>query len=276
MTDNGADTSAFSLANDIQHEPTSTDYGRLPNFAAIGEVDEMVGPAIYPPLLGNMEFFGYIKDKNDIYYPRNIGRSVSIHDEVYFIFGNTVCKDVAGNRIGTTSNTIAYVDDRTKFLESEYKEIFDNGMVKDFVPLNQEEIFIQENFPGGARVVFGVFGGAIDIGEVGVVLYQASIEYANGVVNYVGVARALLTTYADGRIVVDRRPELVFGPDEPRIGSLSSLYYKRYVYFWSHRGDGQIILARVPCLWTGERSQYTYWSGSAWTPTWQDGSYISE
>lgn len=283
MTHRVADIWASSLPIDSPHEPTSTaraqtEYGSLSGIAESGGVDPddiALGPAMYPPVLGSLEFFGYIKDKTGFYCPRNIGRSISIHHEVYYIFGDTVCKDAAGNSVGLTSNTIAYVDDRTKFLESEYKEILYNKMVKDFVPLNEAEIAFETEHPG-AHIVFSMTGGAVDIGLVGVVLFQASVVYANRVVEYVGVFLALLTTYGDGRIVVERHPWRIFGPNEPRMGSLSTLCYKRYIYLWSHRGDGQIILARVADLWTAQRQLYRYWSGSAWVPSWQDGSYISE
>lgn len=284
MTDKVAETWASSFPNGINHEPTPTarseteNGGRSSNAETI-EIDigdeREVGPALYPPLFENMTLFGYIEDKNGIHYSRNLGRSVSIHDEVYYIFGDTICKDAAGNYVGFTSNTIAYVDNRAEFLKSEYKEIFIDGMVKDFVPLNEAEMSFEKDYPG-SRVVFSMFGGAVDIGVVGVVLFHASIESGNGTVEYLGVCQALLTTYADGRIVVDRYPELIFGADEPRIGSLSTLFYKGIIYLWSHRDDGQIILARVPDLRTIEREQYTYWSGSGWVPRWQDGSYIPE
>ena len=234
-----------------------------------------IGPAIYPPILENMEVVGYVKDKNGIFYPRDIGRSTTIHDEVYYIFGDTICKDAAGNSVGATSNTIAYVEDRAKFLESEYGEICDNGIVKAFVPLDEQEIlFEKEN--QGARIVFRMFGGAVDVGPGGVVWFQYVIEHADGEEEYRGVGQARLTTYSDGRIIVQRLQGLLFGPDEPSVGSFSTLYYKTYVYLWSHRLDGQIILARVHHLETALGDRYKYWSGTSWVPDWQNGLYIPD
>ncbi|CAD6568113.1 MAG: hypothetical protein ASARMPREDX12_001069 [Alectoria sarmentosa] len=231
--------------------------------------DADIGPAIYPPVLENIEILGYLKDKNGISYSRDIGRSASIHDEVYFIFGETFCKDSAGGSAGTTSNTIAYVEDRANFLESEYREISEDGKVKAFVPLNDNEIrFEKEN--KGARVVFCMSGGIVDIGVVGVVWFQILIKYEDSEESYSGIGQARLSTYSDGRILVARLGPLLFGPDEPRIGSFSTLLYKGHVYLWSARPDGQIILARVEQYETALRDGYEYWSGSGWVPGWHE------
>ena len=283
MTGKETDMPASSLANDTKHGPITTNEaqneGGGPRLAvetgAIELGDEAdIGPAIFPPVLENMEVLGYIKDKNGICYPRDIGRSASFHDEVYFIFGDTVCKDAAGNSVGITSNTIAYVDDRANFLESEYVEISENGMVKAFVPLDEAETLLEKEDPD-ARVVFRMFGGAVDIRAIGVVWFQKSIEFTNGEVVYHGVGQAWLTTLSYGRLIVQRLPKLLFGPDEPRMGSFSTLYYDGYVYLWSHRPDGLIILARVYHMDTAHCERYEYWSGNSWVPGWRDGSYIS-
>ena len=238
-----------------------------------GESD--IGPALYPPILENMEILGYIKDKNSISYPRTIGRSICIHHEVYYIFGDTVCKDESGNYLGTTSNTVAYVEDRGKCLDSEYREILDNGKVKALVPLDEQEILFEAEHEG-ARIVFRMFGGAVDIGIFSVVWFQYVIEHAEGGEEYRGVGSARLTTYADGGIIVQRVKGLLFGKDEPSVGSFSTLYYQCWVYLWSHHVDGQIILARVYHLYTQDCERYEYWDGTGWVPRWQDGSYISK
>ena len=283
MSDQVADISASSPAKSTKYGPVTTAEahfeGGLPYVAVETRVDDPdhetdIGPATYPPILENMEILGYIKDKNGIVYSRDIGCSTSIHDEVYFIFGDTLCKDSGGKSVGTTSNTIAYVEDRANFLESEYREISDRGKVKAFVPLDDQEIrFEEEN--QGARIVFRMFGGAVDIGVIGVVWFQKSIEYVSGEEDYCGVGQARLTTYSDGRIVVQRLKPLLFGPDEPRIGSFSTLRYNGHVYLWSDL-DEHIILARVECLETALHDRYEYWDGNDWVPCWHDGSYNSE
>ena len=230
-----------------------------------------IGPAIYPPALEKLEILGYVKDKNGVSYPRTIGRSTCIHNEVYYIFGDTICRDASGNYVGTTSNTIAYVEDRGKCLDSEYREILGDGKVKAFIPLDEQEILFEKEHPG-ARIVFRMFGGAVDIAIFSVVWFQYVIEHAEGEEEYRGVGQARLTTYADGEIVVSRNKGLLFGEDEPSVGSFSTLYYQCWVYLWSHRVGGQIILARVYHLHTHLSEHYQYWDGTDWVPHWQDGS----
>lgn len=278
VTNNMANTSASSLANDTNDGPNTTADTHIeagePSLAPETGTDNPdheadIGPAIYPPVLEGMEVLGYIKDKNGIGYARDIGRSASIHDEVYFIFGDTFGKNSAGESLGTTSNTIAYVEDRANLLESEYREISSNGKVKAFVPLNDTEIrFEEEN--RDARVVFRMFGGIVDIGAIGVVWFQILTQYEDGEEIYRGTGQARLTTYSDSRIVVGRLDALLFGPDEPRIGSFSTLLHEGHVYLWSDRPDGQMILARVEQYRTAHPDQYEYWSGSDWVPLWPD------
>lgn len=280
MTGEVADKSAFSLEHNTEDGHVSTAQAQIenrkPSIATETGAEEQadIGPALYPPVLENVQVLDYIKDKNGIDYARDIGRSTTIHDEVYFIFGETLCKDAAGKVVGTTSNTVAYVEDRANFLQSEYAEIYENGMVKAFVPLDEQETRFEKDNPN-ARIVFRMFGGAVDVGAVGVVWFQNLIMYANGEEDYRGVGQARLTTYSDGRIVVQRLKALLFGPDEPRMGSFSTLLYDGYVYLWSHLPDGQIILARVYHLETVLCHRYEYWSGTDWVHHWQDGSYNS-
>ena len=278
MTDKMANTSASSPGNDINHGPNTTAGTQIeagePSLAPKTGTDNPdheadIGPAIYPPNLESMEVLGYIKDKNGIIYSRDIGRSASIHDEVYFIFGDTFRTNSVGEPVGTTSNTIAYVEDRANLLESEYREISSNGKVKAFVPLNDREIrFEEEN--KDARMVFRMYGGIVDIGVVGIVWFQILVQYKSGEESYCGVGQARLSTYSDSRIVVGRLDPLLFGPNEPRIGSFSTLFHEGHVYLWGHRPDGQLILARVEQYDTALRDRYEYWNGSNWVPHWHD------
>ena len=230
-----------------------------------------IGPAIYPPVLEKMEVLGYIKDKNGIPYSRDIGRSALIHHEVYFIFGDTFFEDSAGYSVGITSNTVAYVEDRAKLLESEYREILNDGKVKAFVPLNEKEVRFEEQNKK-TRIIFRMLGGTVDIGTLGVVWFQKLVKHENGDEDYRGVGQARLTTYSDGKILVQRRPRLLFGPDKPKMGSFSTLFHEEHVYLWGERLDGQIILARVDRYKTAFSNHYEYWSGSDWVPHWHDGS----
>ena len=278
MTDKMDNNSAPSPENDTQNGSVTTanapaKSGEKGSETSEDELD--IGPAIYPPTLERLEILGYIKDKNGIDYPRTIGRSTCIHNEVYYIFGDTICKDASGNSVGTISNTIAYVEDRRKCLDSEYKEILDDGKVKPFIPLDEQEVLFEKEHQG-ARIVFRIFGGAVDVGIFSVVWFQYVIVHAEGEEEYRGVGQARLTTYSNGEIIVSRYKGLVFGEDDPSVGSFSTLYYKSRVYLWSHRVGGQIILARVHPLHTHLCEKYEFWDGTHWVPDWQDGSYLSK
>lgn len=273
-----ADVLEFSPERNINDRPTTSAdteiEGEASPIAVETEADVQddktdIGPALYPPVLEEMDVLGYIKDKNGIGYSRDIGRSAIIHDEVFFIFGDTIPKDSAGTSAGITSNTIAYVENRASPLESAYGEISGKGKVKAFVPLNEKEIRFEEKNEG-ARTVFRMLGGTVDIGVVGVVWFQKLIKYENGKEDYCGVGQARLSTYSDCRIIVTRLPRLLFGPNEPRIGSFSTLFHGGKVYLWGDCPDGQIILARVDQYDTAFRDRYEYWSGGNWVPRWHD------
>ena len=281
LTNEVATGSESSLANDTQNgsatDAEAQTEGEGPSIAAKNGADDSddesdIGPAIYPPILESMEVLGYIKDKNGIGYSRDIGRSNIIHDEVYFIFGDTFCKNSAGDFVGITSNTTAYVENRAKCLESEYMEISDKGMVKAFVPFDEKELRFEKDNES-VRLVFRMYGGAVDVGAVGVVWFQELIEHDDGKVDYRGIGQARLSTYSNGRIIVQRLKSLLFGPNEPRIGSFSTLRHDDHVYLWSDQ-DGQIILARVDHLETAFPHRYEYWSGNDWVPRWQDAQPV--
>ena len=275
LSDEVAHGSESSLPDDIQNG-SSTDaeaQTESEDGSDDSEDDPDIGPAIYPPILESMEVLGYVKDKNGISYSRDIGRSNIIHDEVYFIFGDTFCKNAAGESVGITSNTIAYVEDRAKCLESEYMEISDTGKVKGFVPFDEQEKQFEKHYESSARIVFRMYGGAVDIGIGGVVWFQELIEYEKDKLDYVGIGQARLSIYSDGKIIVQRCNDLLFGPHEPKIGSFSTLKHDGHVYLWSDR-DGQIILARVDWLETAAPGQYEYWDGDEWVPHWQDAQPV--
>ena len=281
MTSGSSNASSSHQAEDVENGPPSPaeaqpEGGEASNAdetAADSQDDEAdIGPALYPPILEKTEILGYVKDKNGVKYSRDIGRSLILHHEVYFIFGDTSSKNSAGESVETVSNTIAYVEDRAKCLESEYLEIMDDGKVKPFIPLNKEEIrFEAEN--KNARVRFRMIGGAVDTTIFGIVWFQVWVEYDNGRRTYLGIGYARLSAYSDSRLIVDRLDGLIFESDEPIMGSFSALDHNDHVYLWSHRGEG-IILARVDRRETASRDHYEFWDGDEWVRHWQDAQPV--
>jgi hypothetical protein len=91
---------------------------------------------------------------------------------------------------------------------------------------------------------------------------------------------ALTPSWCSGKLVVERlRGEhdfnLVFGPDEPRIGSFSTLVHGQFVYLWSNY-KSNIILARTHRSVTVLPGAYMYWSGNDWVPDYNEALHIQE
>ena len=55
----------------------------------------------------------------------------------------------------------------------------------------------------------------------------------------------------------------MFGPEEPRIGSFSTLAHGHFIYLWSNYKDS-IILARTHRSVTVLPGAYTFWNGKGW------------
>jgi hypothetical protein len=128
---------------------------------------------------------------SNIEHSRDIGRPFDLFGEHYVIFGDTFCKNSKGDFVGVANNTVAHVPlpaypRRTNYLESE-----ENGMVKLFVPLTEEEKKFEKAAEGG-RVCLWMFGGVVEMDDgTGRVWYDKSIE-RNQVMEYIGELCRLL------------------------------------------------------------------------------------
>lgn len=253
-----------------------------------------MGPAIYPPILEECKILGYVTDKNGIRYSRDIGRSMVIHFdqdngtqsvEPYYLFGDTFCKNAQGDYVGIQDQTAAYVGNKAKFLESEYREIEPDGMVKQLVPLNEEEKRLLEENPG-TRITKWPFGGYAEVGSsVGAIWYQKGLAHpGDPLPSYCGIGYVMICRYSDGRLIIQDlpecrkqnwyKPDLMFGPDEPKMGSFSTLAHENWVYLWGERPDCDIILGRVYKYATHDPHQYQYWDGAKWTNHWQEATSV--
>ena len=54
--------------------------------------------------------------------------------------------------------------------------------------------------------------------------------------------------------------DMIFGPDEPRIGAFSTLLEGSYIYLWGTYKNS-VVLARVPINQPHVRNEYQYWNG---------------
>ena len=111
--------------------------------------------------MSKFEVLGYITDVNEIGYSRDIGRSFTLSGKNFYIFGDTFCKDSAGEFVGLVNNTIALVPDANAPCVSKYLGFNDDDTVKCFVPLTVEEKSWQKST--GGRVTLWGFGGAVEL-----------------------------------------------------------------------------------------------------------------
>lgn len=239
-------------------------------------------PAIYPPFISSLTKIGYISDINKIPYSRDIGRSFTLNSHHYILFGDTFCKNSAGEFVGLTNNTAALLHNsvprfdpnadegeegcvpNSEVLVSKYQEIEKDGVVKPFIPFKAGEV---PDVESGKRVVLWCFGGCVELEDhTGRVWFEKSIIPAegNGEGQYCGMGIAKVTIH-HGKLHLERLRgtlefDLLFGPEEPRVGSFSTLVHGSFVYLWS-LFEGNIVLARTHRSVTVLAGAYMFWNG---------------
>lgn len=117
-----------------------------------------------PELTAKPAIQGYLTDTNHRSYSRDIGRSFSLGGNLYYLFGDTFCKDDAGCFVGLVSNSYSLIRDPSRPLESSYWSIDETNLVEPLLNLTDEETqFAESN--GGLRYVLWPFSGVVDIGD---------------------------------------------------------------------------------------------------------------
>lgn len=165
----------------------------------------------------------------------------------------------------------------TKLPVSKYQEIRDDGIVKTFIPFQTGEVPPEAS---GDRVVLWDFGGCVELEDhTGRVWFEKSLFHADNSSEYCGMGIAKITVH-DGKLVVERlRGELefglIFGPDEPRVGSFSTLIHNNFVYLWSNFNDS-IVLARTHRSVTVLAGAYMYWNGKDYVPDFNDAVPVQD
>ena len=104
------------------------------------------------------------------------------------------------------------------------------------------------------------------IAGTGRIWFEKGIDHGNGNNEYCGIGIAEIK-YSDfcEKINTKRFDEmwptgLIFGPSEPKVGSLSSIVEGEYVYLYSEY-KGNTILARAWSPMTTARNLYRFWNG---------------
>ena len=101
--------------------------------------------AIYPPAVTKLEVIDYVNDANGLDYSRDIGRSFMLNGRNFYIFGDTFCKNTAGDFVGLVNNTAALLPRHDKFCDSRYLEFNNDDTVKPLVPLTTAEMALQKS-----------------------------------------------------------------------------------------------------------------------------------
>ncbi|KAI9784213.1 MAG: hypothetical protein M1816_001035 [Peltula sp. TS41687] len=232
--------------------------------------------AAYPPKVTEMTVLGYVLDVNNRGYSRDVGRSSILGDRVFYQFGDTFCKDQNGDFCGIVCHTCAIVPSVSNPTRCEYLNIATDGKVACFVPYTTDEKGFEANTENHGRVTLWSFGGTAEDSPgcgSGWCWFEKGEIYDGGrcVPLGTGVVRVLLDTDSelDPRNVIALRPaEYIFGPDEPRWGTFSTLVKDGYAYLWGHH-ENDVLLGRVNTRQPLLKSAYEFWNGSTYVKDWR-------
>lgn len=150
-----------------------------------------------PEFVRPTDLLGEVRDINGRDIPRDIGRSFSLSGQHYFLFGDTFCKDDAGNWLECANNTYALVPDTRDPTKSQY--LTNDPQVPPFIPYREdEERFTKdpENKKDHRRIVNWCFGGVVETydgsGEGWLFNDKLKTQGAIGIEGYgLGVAKVL-------------------------------------------------------------------------------------
>lgn len=254
-----------------------TKFQKLLSPEASSTMVDKQGFAAYPPKVENIDSLGYVEEVNGIFHSRDIGRSFELFGKVYLKFGDTFCNNSNGTFVGLANNTVALIEDPNQPLKSKYLEVEEHGFIKPFLQLTAEEKQLEEQKMG--RVVLWAFGGVVEMKDgTGRLWYQKSIDHGYGNVKYIGtgIAKIMESDDCDQQPIAQRTDELIFGPDEPRMGTFTAIADGNYIYLYGDRPDGKIVLARVYKDRLAEKEAHNYWDGTDWVQNWQKAAVVIE
>ena len=243
---------------------------------AIEEEGYVPAMIAYPPKLLGKQIIGYITDTNEIKYSRDIGSSFQFNGVQYYMFGDTFCYDKKKQFVGVTSNTVAQVGIDSP-LQSTYRNIDAKGVVKPLIPQTATEEKGEKY--QGIRTAHWCFGGVIEIQPgSGLVFYQHWEIYEKerpSRMKYIGTGLAELSVSRYSRKIQAARSGKIpmFGPDEPKPGSICTLVKEGHIYLYSHMSQS-VILARVSINKAHKKSEYRYWTNGCYGESWRDADNI--
>ncbi|TAQ86257.1 hypothetical protein B7494_g5409 [Chlorociboria aeruginascens] len=202
----------------------------------------------WPPRLSQPPtILGEIKDISGRNFPRDIGRSIQLGTNTYYIFGDTFCFSAAGEFTGVTNNTIALIPSLAHPTQSQYLQPDDK--IPEFIPSTlEEQKFTKDHEQENRRIVNWCFGGVVTReNENEGWLYYDKIETEGGM----------------------GKKEFGMGEEEPRFGSISAFDGRdNFIYLL---GGKQLanFMARLPISADfTSRSNYQFLlKNNTWAPS---------
>lgn len=186
----------------------------------------------------------------------------------YYFFDDASCRDGEGNFGVVQSNSAAIVMDPTSPLISAYLSIQHDGMVDPLVQLTDEERHLQAE--SNVLVTLRALGGMVETSPgVGWGFWEKEERGQRGR-GHCGVGVAMVNVKeSTGELEAYRGGgELLFGAEEPRFGSFSSIVEGDFIYLWGHHAN-DVLLARVPARKPWDRGAYSFWNGEAYVEEWR-------
>ena len=203
--------------------------------------------AAYPPRVEHIKILDYVEEVDGKFYARDIGRSFTLFGKVFLLFGDTFVLNSEGQYVGYANNTLAIIEDIAEPLKSKYLNYSLDGIVEPFIRFTPEEQQLVDDNNG--RVVLWAFGGAIEMDDgTGRLWYQKSVEHEEGGgLKDVGTGIAKITEShgTEQQPYLQRFEGLMWGPDQPRMGTFTAIKDNGFIYLYGDRPDGMVILARA-------------------------------
>ncbi|KAI9876769.1 MAG: hypothetical protein M1830_005738 [Pleopsidium flavum] len=224
--------------------------------------------AKYPPTLKSMMRLGTITDYGQRQYSRQGGRSSMFGGHAYYFFSDASCEDSGDPAVSAQSNSVAIVMDPTSPLVSAYLSVQHSGTVDPLVQLTDEERHLEAE--SDVKVMVRAPGGMVETSPgVGWVFWEKE-EQERGDRRHCGVGVAMVNAdESTGELEAYRGGgELLFGAEEPRVGSFCSIIEDDFIYSWGHYGI-DVLLARVPARKPWDRGSYTFWNGEVYVEEWR-------
>ncbi|RDW62037.1 hypothetical protein BP6252_11470 [Coleophoma cylindrospora] len=190
----------------------------------------------WPPKVESINMLGEIKDTNGRNTPRDLGRSITLGGHQFYMFADTFCFDDAGQFVGLTSNTCAYIPDTNRPTVCSYWHT--EPREPEFIPMTPEDDAYNKEKKGTyMRVANWAFGGVIEDGldeygkggnGKGWIFNDRVLIQDKG---SVGMELVRVELQDGHRIHAEKVPGLSpFGEKEVRVGSIDTFIDGGWVY----------------------------------------------